>query len=180
MRSKNGTPLSFNLTAADTPEYHIVVTDLQNDWKKLGVQIQPLFLNSVDLQSAVSQHDYDSVLYGISIGVDPDVFVYWDSSQADIRSTNRLNLSEYKNATADDALEAGRTRQDPALRVIKYQPFLQQWQSDNPALGLYQPRLLYLTDGPVKGLDDQTTINTATDRFDNVQNWEIDQAKVSD
>jgi peptide/nickel transport system substrate-binding protein len=180
MRFKNGTPLSFNLTAADTPEYHMVVNDLQSDWEELGVHVQPLFLNSIDLQSAVSQHDYDSVLYGISIGVDPDVFVYWDSSQADIRSANRLNLSEYKNSAADDALEAGRTRQDPALRVIKYQPFLQQWQSDNPALGLYQPRLLYLTDGPVKGLDDQTTINTATDRFDNVQNWEIDQAKVSD
>ncbi len=180
LRTKDGSQLTFNLTAADTPEYHLVVNDLQKDWKKLGIQIQPLFLNSVDFQSAVSQHDYDSVLYGISIGVDPDVFVYWDSSQADIRSANRLNLSEFKNSTADTSLEAGRTVQDPALRVIKYQPFLQQWQQNNPALGLYQPRLLYLTDGPVYGLNDQTTINTATDRFNNVQNWEIDEAKVTD
>ena len=179
IRSKGSQQLAFNLTAADTPEYHLVVRDLQQQWRRLGVQLEPLFLEPTDFQSALSEHDYDAVLYGISIGVDPDVFVYWDSSQADIRSPNRLNLSEYDNPTADESLEAGRTRLDPALRVIKYQPFLQAWQQDAPALGLYQPRLLYLTDGPVAGLSD-TTINTATDRFDNVQNWEIRQAKVTD
>lgn len=180
IRTKNGIPLAFNLTVANTPEYHQVVQALQNDWKAIGVQVNPLFLGSDDFQSAVSEHEYDSVLYGISIGVDPDVFVYWDSSQADIRSANRLNLSEYKNSTADDALEAGRTRLDPALRAIKYEPFLQAWQQDNPALGLYQPRLLYLTNGPVAGLDVQNTLNTATDRYNNVQNWEIRLAKVTD
>lgn len=177
--SKAGQTLTFNLAAADTPEYHMVVHSLQTQWRKLGVQVQPQFLSSADFQSVLADHDYDAVLYGISIGVDPDVFVYWDSSQADIRSANRLNLSEYKSPTADAALEAGRTRLDPALRAIKYKPFLQSWQQDNPALGLYQPRLLYLTDGPVAGLNDHT-MNTATGRFDNVQNWEIRQSKVTD
>jgi peptide/nickel transport system substrate-binding protein len=179
LRDKAGQPLEFSLTAADTPEYHLVVRDLQRQWQQLGVRLEPQFLDSADFQSALSQHDYSAVLYGISIGIDPDVFVYWDSSQADPRSPNRLNLSEYKNATADASLEGGRTRLDPTLRIIKYQPFLQAWQQDNPALGLYQPRLLYLTDGQVAGLTDHT-INTATDRFDNVQNWEIREAKVTD
>ncbi|HXE10117.1 MAG TPA: hypothetical protein VN554_01700, partial [Verrucomicrobiae bacterium] len=130
-------------------------------------------------QSTLTSHGYDAVLNGIAIGVDPDVFVYWDSSQADVRASHRLNLSEYKSPTADTALEAGRTRIDPALRVIKYKPFLQSWQQDAPAVGLYQPRLLYLTNGPVAGLSD-SAISTPTDRFINVQNWEIRQAKVTD
>lgn len=178
IRTKNGQALTFNITAADTPEYHMVINDLQHNWQTLGVRINPVFLSNVDFQNVLSDHDYDAVLYGISIGVDPDVFVYWDSSQADIRSPNRLNLSEYSNPTADNALEAGRTRLVPALRVIKYKPFLEVWQQDNPALGLYQPRLLYLTDGTVAGFDDQT-INTAIDRYNNVQNWEIREAKVT-
>ncbi len=179
LRMKNGQTLSFNLTAADTPEYHMVINHLLNYWKAVGATVTPLYLDNADFQNALSDHDYDAVLYGISIGIDPDVFVYWDSSQADIRSANRLNLSEYTNLTADNALQSGRTRLEPALRVIKYQPFLQVWQQDNPALGLYQPRLLYLTDGAVAGLNDQT-INTAIDRYNNVQNWEIRQAKVTD
>jgi peptide/nickel transport system substrate-binding protein len=176
---KAGQSLSFGLMAADTPEYHMVVRTLQAQWRRLGVQVQAQFLASADFQNVLNDHDYDAVLYGISIGVDPDVFVYWDSSQADIRAANRLNLSEYKSAAADAALEAGRTRLAPALRTIKYKPFLQAWQQDNPALGLYQPRLLYLTDGPVAGLNDHT-LNTAVDRFDNVQNWEIRQTRVTD
>lgn len=179
LRNKNGQPLTFNLTAADTPEYHLVVRNLNKQWQALGAQINPLFLDNADFQSALSEHGYDAVLYGISIGVDPDVFVYWDSSQADIRSANRLNLSEYKNTAADAALESGRTRLNPVLRVIKYKPFLQAWQQDNPALGLYQPRLLYITNGPVAGLVDQP-INTSAGRLDNVQNWEIREARVTD
>jgi peptide/nickel transport system substrate-binding protein len=178
IRTKDGKILTFRLTAANTAEYHTVIDRLQKDWLKVGVKLQPQFLSTADFQSALSQHDYDAVLYGISIGVDPDVFVYWDSSQADIRSANRLNLSEYKNTTADAALESGRTRLNPALRAVKYKPFLQAWQQDNPALGLYQPRSLYLTYGTVSGLTDQT-INTPTDRLNNVENWQIRQSKVT-
>jgi hypothetical protein len=94
-----------------------------------------------------------------------------------VRSSH-LNLSEYKNTTADAALEAGRTRLDPTLRVIKYKPFLQEWQKDAPAVGLYQPRLLYLTHGPVAGLS-QKPISSPTDRFINVDQWQIREAKVT-
>jgi len=177
-RTKNGQSLSFTLSAANTPEYARVARQLVAQWKQLGVDVHLELQDPADFQTTLSYHGYDAVLYGISIGNDPDVFVYWDSSQADVRSANRLNLSEYKNTTADTSLEAGRTRLDPALRTLKYKPFLQAWRQDNPALGLYQPRLLYLTNGQVAGLTEQP-ISTAADRFENVQNWEIRQARVT-
>ena len=177
-RTKNGKTLSFALTAANNGENRMVVWQLQRQWREAGVKLDIRLENSDDFQSTISQHDYDAVLDGIAIGVDPDVFVYWDSSQTDVRSS-RLNLSEYKNPKADTALEAGRTRLDPALRIIKYRPFLKAWQQDAPAIGLYQPRLLYLTNGNVAGLSNNP-ISRPTDRFINVQNWEIRQAKVTD
>ena len=177
-RTKNKMPLVFNLAATDIPENQQVAKLLQRQWQALGVRINIRLQNVQNFQNTLAYHDYDMVLYGVSIGSDPDVFVYWDSSQADVRSSNRLNLSEYKNATADAALESGRTRLDPTLRTLKYRPFLQAWQQDAPALGLYQPRVLYLTHGAVNGLNDQT-VNTPTDRFNNVQNWMIREAKVT-
>ena len=179
LRTKNGQILSFNLTVSNSVEYQQVATELQNYWQKLGVRVQLQIQSSTDFSSSLQAHDYDAILYGISIGTDPDVFVYWDSSQADIRAASRSNLSEYNSLKADDSLQEGRTRLDPALRVIKYQPFLQAWQQDLPALGLYQPRLLYLTNGPVFGLSDNT-INSNIDRFNNVVNWEINEARVTD
>lgn len=178
IRVKGGNKLTFRLTVADTPEYHMVAQNLYQSWTALGVQLVTQFFSAADFQGTVSEHNYEAVLYGISIGVDPDVFAYWDSSQADIRSSNRLNLSEYKNTAADASLEAGRTRLNPALRVVKYKAFLDAWQQDNPALGLYQPRSLYVTSGAVVGLVDHT-LNTPTDRFNNVQNWQIRLAKVT-
>lgn len=178
LRHKAGKELSFTLVSSDTPEYRTVCNLLQQQWRQAGVNLRVQFQDPTNFQSTLASHEYDAVLYGISIGVDPDVFVYWDSSQADVRSTNRLNLSEYKNPAADAALEAGRTRLDPQLRAIKYRPFLQAWQHDAPAIGLYQPRTLYLTNGVVAGFTDHT-LNSATDRFYNVQNWEIRQARVT-
>lgn len=178
VRYKDGKPLTFALSAADTPEYEMVTSKLKQQWQALGVKLNVQLQNPIDFQSALTYHTYDAVLYGISIGPDPDVFVYWDGSQADVRSSNRLNLSEYKNASADAALESGRTRLDPALRTLKYRPFLQAWQQDAPALALYQPRLLYLTNGTVSGLNEYS-ITSPTDRFNNVTNWKIRQAKVT-
>ena len=177
-RVKGKQTLTFTLVATNTPEYRFVTKELQKQWREIGVTLKTKLLSVQDFQNTLAYHDYDAVLYGISIGVDPDVFVYWDSSQADVRSANRLNLSEYKNPTADAALESGRTRFDPVLRTLKYKPFLQAWQQDVPALGLYQPRVLYFTNGQVDGLNDQT-VNGSTDRFNNVQNWMIRQARVT-
>lgn len=177
-RNKGGKPLAFNLVAANTDENRRVTSEIQQQWKQLGVKLDVNLQEQGDFQTSVANHNYDSLLNGITIGVDPDVFVYWDSSQADIRSGSRSNLSEYKSAAADASLEAGRTRVIPAVRAVKYKPFLQAWQQDNPALALYQPRLLYLTNGPVDGLSNHA-INTPTERFNNVQNWQIREAKVN-
>jgi peptide/nickel transport system substrate-binding protein len=119
------------------------------------------------------------VLHGITIGGDPDVFVYWDSSQTDIRSANRLNFSEYKSSSSDEALQAGRSTIDPKLRAIKYHAFLTNWKTDAPAMGLYQPRFLYITRGDVYGLNDHS-INTGIGRFSNVSDWMIRTAGITE
>lgn len=175
---KSGQNLGFVLTVSNTPEYLSVANQLVKYWHTLGANVSLQVLSSDSLNGALSEHAYQSILYAIAIGTDPDVFVYWDSSQADIRSTG-LNLSEFTNSTADEALESGRTRINPTERIIKYQPFLQVWQQQLPALGLYQPRLLYLTSGPVYGLTNQQ-INSNSDRLSNVVNWEINEGRVID
>src|SRR5690606_23572399 len=124
-------------------------------------------------QDPSPSYAYDVLLHGISIGADPDVYVYWHGSQTDVRSPVQLNYSQYApDAAVNAALEAGRTRLDPPLRTVKYQPFLQAWKNDAPALGLYQPRFLYITRGSVDGLA-ETAVNSDAGRLSNVHNWQI-------
>ncbi len=177
IRAKDGKRLEFMLFAEDTPDNAIITKGLQKNWRTLGVSMNPVLQPTVDFRPTLETHEYEALLYGIAIGTDPDVFVYWHSSQADIRSANRLNFSEYKSTVADSALESARTRQDVAIRTVKYKPFLKAWQEDAPAIGLYQPNTLYVTRGTIHGLNAHT-INTDADRYYSIQHWQIKTGKV--
>jgi peptide/nickel transport system substrate-binding protein len=184
VRTKDGKKLQFTLSIADTPEYTKVANILKRQWGKVGAKVTVEQNDTNSFRSLFSSfnpdgsHTYDALLYGITIGPDPDVFVYWDSTQADVRSANRLNLSDYKSPVVDDALEAGRTRTDAQLRKIKYEAFLKQWQADAPALGLYQPKYLYISHSQVYGLDEHP-LNEAADRLYSAPNWMIRTARVT-
>jgi peptide/nickel transport system substrate-binding protein len=176
-RVKNGQPLQLSLSSQDTVQYSKVAQFLQREWAKLGVKLVVHYYSGEDLQSSViSNHDYDILLYGISIGVDPDVFAYWDSSQASISSQGHLNLSEYKSTAVDQALQAARTRSDPAVRIPKYRTLLTNWVQDAPALALYQPDYIYITRGPVFGYQRKADTGV-NDRFYNVNQWMVRQQK---
>ena len=178
IRKKAGKELRFRLFSQSTSEYLNVTQRLKEQWEKIGVALDVTLQESSELQATIGQHTYDALLYGISVGSDPDVFPYWHSSQASPRLASRFNFSEYSSATADSSLEAGRTRSEPKLRAIKYRPFMAAWQKDAPALALYQPRYLFITRGDIYQFETEL-VNVAADRYANVQNWMIRQIKAS-
>ena len=177
IRAKGAQVLEFTIVSQDTHNYAAAASFLQKSWMKIGAKVDVHYFSSDDLQTQViSNHSYDVLLYGISLGVDPDVYAYWDSAQASITSQGHLNLSEYKSASSDQALEFGRTRSDPTLRAIKYKTFLTNWKNDAPALALYQPNYLYISRGPVFNFERKAFNNTA-DRFYDVNLWMVRQKK---
>ncbi len=173
-RQKGKDKLIIKLYGPNSEDFSLLATALQKAWQEVGVGSEATLQNGNDLQTSISNRLYDALLSTVTIGPDPDVFAYWHSSQADPRSASRLNFSDYSSKTADSALEAGRSRQDPALRAAKYVPFLQAWRSDAPAMALYQPNFLYLTNENLYNFDNKS-LNDSSDRFNNVANWMIRQ-----
>ncbi len=168
VRKKGSQTLEFNLVTVDSAEYSKVASELQRQWKELGVVLKPRMLNQEQLeQTALSAHDYDILLYGISIGSDPDVYAYWHSSQA---RPGGLNFSEWKSPRADLNLEIGRTRLDPILRKARYQDFSDEWQKSAPAVALYRPRLSYSYHQNAQGFS-IFSLNTSANRLTNVEHW---------
>lgn len=175
VRTKGSQKLNLQITTLDSDEYKVMAEELQKQWAKIGVSITVQLLSQAELeQTALSAHDYDILLYGISIGADPDVYAYWHSSQAQIGG---LNFSEWKNSNADLNLETGRTRLNPALRNARYQAFLQAWQSDAPALALYQPYMNYSYHRNARGFD-IFPLNTKSDHLTNVEDWTVETQPV--
>ncbi len=178
LRSKDGKPLLVRLYGEETTDNLVILKKLKKSWGDIGVDVRLEAQEKANFQTTMNFHTYDAVLYGISLGPDPDVYAYWHSTQADVRSSSRLNFSEYKSKATDASLEGGRTRLEPETRKVKYQPFLKAWQEDAPAVALYQPRSFYFVRGTVYGLKNQV-INTDADRYNNAANWKIHTAGVT-
>lgn len=176
-RAQSTTQLIIRMIGQNNYENGVVSKNLQQAWTKIGVKTEVVLQDDEDLQASIANRAYDVLLNSISLGLDPDVYPFWHSSQANPISPVRLNFSNYASQNADKALEGGRSRVDQTLRFAKYKPFLQAWKDDNPALAMYQPRFLYVTRGDLFGFT-PPTINTSTDRLSNVHNWMIRQSNV--
>lgn len=178
VRTKGGQKLQIQLYSKSNGQYAYVTSMLQKQWRDVGVKVEVLLQPEEELQTTIAFHNYDALLYGISLGSDPDIYAYWHSSQADASSLQRLNFAEYKSGVVDAGLEGGRSRVDRTLRAIKYRAMVDQWRKDAPAIALYQPRYLYITTDTVYGFA-PTRFNSPTDRFANVQNWAIREQRVT-
>lgn len=168
-RAKDGQPLKLTLATVRSGDYPKLLATVAASWMKLGVIIDTVLADPADIQQNVlTQRAYDVLLYELAIGADPDVFPYWHSSQANPRG---LNLANYSNGAADDALVSARNRVEPDLRLAKYRTFSQQWLSDVPAIVLYQPTLHYVSRTSVEAVQEKGSLVDPVDRYRNVQYW---------
>ena len=174
VRQKDSKPLEFTLLTENKPEFLKLVDVLQRQFADVGIKMNVAIKEGKEFQRSLLSHDYEAVLYGIAIGNDPDIYVYWHSSQA---TPDRYNFSEYKSSTADSALEAGRSRADGELRKAKYRPLLDSWKADSPAVGLYQPRLLFALNDALYNFTEFPLAQTS-DRYANVHEWMINTKKA--
>ena len=172
---KDGQRLSLVLTTQKDTDYALLAQNVEHQLQRLDIDVK------LDLRSAenisleiLQHHNYgDLLIYGLNLGGDSDVYSYWHSSQIDSTSTLRLNLSEYRSKQADEALEAGRSRADIAIRYRRYIDFQRVWAADLPALALYRPQLNYYTLNGVIGPPANSLLITPSDRFYDVTRWSV-------
>lgn len=171
-RTKDGQPLVLRLVTISSGDFPAIAEQLMNQWQELGITFDSQLMRTEDIQqSAIAPRGYDVLVYEIAIGRDPDVFAFWHSSQANAQG---FNLSNYKSAKSDEALESARVRLDPALRDAKYRFFLQQWIADAPAIALYRSTLGYIENKNVVSFKSHPVVDQ-TDRYFDIRYWAAGQ-----
>ncbi len=124
------------------------------------------------LVNTIAGRNYDMLLYEVEFGANPDLLVYYHSSQA---TQTGLNLSNYNSSVADNLIISARETTDQSVKKQKYEAFLNQWISDAPAIGLYQVNLSYYFDKNVKPFSEDVSLVTPTDRFVDVRFWGVEK-----
>ena len=124
------------------------------------------------LVNVIANRNYDILLYEVELGANPDLLVYYHSSQA---TQNGLNLSNYNSSVADDLILSARETADESVKKQKYEAFLSRWIDDAPAIGLYQVNLSYYFDKNVKPFGEDVSLVVATDRFVDIRFWGVEK-----
>lgn len=175
IRAKGNTVLSLQLSVPDWPELTKTATMISEQWAKVGARVTVAVQGPADLQQQVIRpREYDALLFGGASLADADLYSFWHSSQ---KKDPGFNLALFDNNTADDLLSTAREQLDPATRADTYGKLQDIFAGANPAVFLYSPKYLYVTDSSVRGID-ASVLNTPSDRFSDVSHWYVETKRV--
>jgi len=100
---KDGKRLQFTLITNQANDIRKAILSIgQNSWRKIGIDVRTDVLEwAVFIQERINKLDFDAVVLGWSMGIEPDLYQIWHSSQI---QPNQLNFVGFQNEKADDLI----------------------------------------------------------------------------
>ncbi|MBU2025617.1 MAG: ABC transporter substrate-binding protein [Patescibacteria group bacterium] len=173
--NKSKEPLALTLTTADYPELVKTAELVKQQWEEAGILVTLEVLSIGDLtNSKIEPREYDALLFGETLGVDPDPRPYWHSSE---RKSPGQNIVSYNNSQADELLDQGRTEENEEVRNQLYQKFQLLINQDIPAIFLYSPYYLYPVNRKVMGIT-LKNIGDPSKRYSQITNWYLEEKRA--
>jgi len=149
---KDGKPLSFEILTNQNKEREMSAVLVQRRLKEIGIDVK---IRVVEWATFISRFiktgDFNVVLLGWGLGLEPDQFNIWHSSQ---QAPGQFNFIGYHNTHVDQLLEAGRLELNPDKRMKIYHEFAEVLLADSPVVFLFAGYGLPAINKRVNGIDD--------------------------
>ncbi|MFC1616691.1 peptide-binding protein [Candidatus Margulisiibacteriota bacterium] len=150
---KNGKVFEFDLfmgkgnkTGEKTAQ--IIQRYLANIGIKMNIRIMEWRSLLKIIQEPIENKKFDAVMMGWSLGIDPDSYTIWHSSQF----PKGFNFIGYQNKKVDTLLEQGRAKFKKENRKKVYAKLYQEIVNDMPYVFLFYPDTIVGVNKRVKGL----------------------------
>jgi ABC-type transport system substrate-binding protein len=113
---KDGKRLQFTLITNNANDQRkSILTIAQDAWKQIGIDCRTDLLEwAVFVQERIDKADFDAVVLGWQMGIEPDLYQIWHSSQT---HPYQLNFVGFKDPQADDLIIKIRQEYDHARQV---------------------------------------------------------------
>jgi ABC-type transport system substrate-binding protein len=100
---KDGKKLQFTLiTNSGNDLRKAILAIAQDAWKRIGIDVHTDLLEwSVFIQERINKLDFDALILGWQMGIEPDLYQIWHSSQT---HPYQLNFVGFENKAADDLI----------------------------------------------------------------------------
>lgn len=147
---KNGTPLKFEIITNQNKQREMTAVLIQRRLQEIGVEVS---IRVIEWASFVNRFiktgEFDVVVLGWSLSLDPDQYNIWHSSQ---QGPGQFNFLGYSNNRVDELLELGRKELNPLKREKIYHEFSKYLLEDSPIVYLYAGYGLSAVHKRVKGI----------------------------
>ncbi len=175
VREKGGRKLEIDFVVPLRKELIEVGGLLKKDWEEIGMRINLINVPVIELQqNYIQPRNYEMLLFGEVLNVEPDPFSFWHSSQ---KKDPGLNLALYDNQGADKLLEEARQTLNPITRASKYNDFQNLVIEDLPSVFLYSPTYIYPQTKKINGFKEDL-LGLPSERFVNIHQWYIKTERV--
>jgi peptide/nickel transport system substrate-binding protein len=130
---KDGKPFSFEILTTNK-EREMSAVLIQRRLKEVGIEVHIRMLEWASfLGRFIEPREFDAIVLGWGLGLDPDQYSIWHSSQ---QAAKQFNFIGYNNPQVDKLLEAGRLELDPDKRMKIYHQFAKILLEDSPIVYL--------------------------------------------
>ena len=150
---KEGKIFEFNLiTNNGNPVRKEILAIAQNSWSRIGIKCNTqLFEWAVFLEDFINKLDFDAVVLGWSMGIDPDLYQIWSSQEA---GPYQLNFVGYDNPRADVLIERIRREYDVPTQVRLAHALHRTIAEDQPYTFLFAPLATQVFDKKIVMVED--------------------------
>ncbi|HUW57832.1 MAG TPA: peptide-binding protein [Planctomycetota bacterium] len=155
IRDKDGKKFDFQLLLpSGRPIYTDLAVTVKGELAKIGVKMNIRGLDWASFISELEKRNFDAVTLGWAMGLDPDPYQLWHSSQAGVTGSNFIY---FRNAEADRIIENARREFDDDKRNALFHRFHEIMHHEQPYTFLYNRPSLMLVHR----------------RFENVRKYEL-------
>lgn len=167
--------LNVKLETTDWPQNVATADALKEYFKAIGVELEVrTFTVSEIQQTFIRPRKYEALLFSQNLGLDPDLYPFWHSSQA---FDPGLNLSFIKDDELDDAVEKARSSHDEDRRIEKLGLAQSIIANRVGAIFLFSPNYIYPTTDKLQGIDFEN-ISVPSDRLLGIEQYYLNTKRV--
>lgn len=148
---KNGEIFEFTIVTNQGNEARKHVAEIiQRRLQEIGMKVKIKVVEwSAFINEFVNKRNFDAILMGWSLSLDPDMYDIWHSSKT---RPGEFNFVGYANKEVDMLLENGRREFDQGKRQEIYHRIHELIDQDQPYLFLYNPDSLPVISSRIKGI----------------------------
>ncbi|MDD5680266.1 MAG: peptide-binding protein [Candidatus Omnitrophica bacterium] len=149
---KDGKPFRFKLiTNQGNKDREDIATVVQRQWREIGVVADVQIIAwAAFLNEFVDKKNFQAVILGWTLPLDPDCYVVWHSAST---KEGGFNFVSYKNENVDALIEEGRRTFDKAKRIEIYRKIHETIADDAPYTFLYFPYATVAISNRFEGID---------------------------